>query len=80
MATKRENLLQLRADIELETEKRKLPLAIIKDIMECFNTILANKTYTTIASETGKWFSKYSFIEVKARYLDYSIKYREGKQ
>ena len=77
---KHENLLQLKLDIELEPKKHKLPLAILRDLMECFNTLIAGKTYITIASETGAWFGKYSFLEVKARYLDYSIKYREDKQ
>ena len=77
--TKRENLIKLKADIELETKKYKLPLAIIHDLMNGFNALLSNKTYITLASDTATWFSRYSFLEVKARYLDYAIKYREVK-
>lgn len=73
---KKNNLLTLKNSIETEIEKREKPLATIREMCDCFNDLLDNKSYETIASEVANWFKSFDFIKVNNKGIGFIISYR----
>ena len=61
----KDKLLLLKSDIENASEKRNLTLAVLLDLMNCFNELLRNKRTSTDLSDTINFFQKYDFVKSK---------------
>ena len=77
---KRDNLLIIKNAIEKEYERRKLPLATLNTICECFHDLLKDDRTYTFESEVKKFFSKFAFLSICERQIDWVIKYNPFRE
>ena len=80
MATKRENLLKIKADIEAQLEHLTITQATFSSVLDIFsNCLIMNKQGETNQKDVKDFYSKYDFIKVKEQGIGWTIEYNPIK-